>query len=88
MTLVFDILNIYFSLQAFKGILLFLSFQKKKKRFGSLATLPHSSDTHGSQSSDLEKLALRLGDLQMRQKTDRDGDFTKRGPWENGACWR
>lgn len=37
--------------------------------------------------SNLEKLAVRLDDLQTRQKPDQDGNFRKRDPWENGACW-
>lgn len=58
---------------------------KRRNRLGSLASLLHNSDAHASCFSNLEKLAVRLDDLQPRQKPDQDGNFRKSYPWENGA---
>lgn len=73
--LVFDILHIYFAEHSMGYC--YCSVFKRKSRVGSLATLPHRSLAHGSLSSGPEKLAVRLDDLQRKQKADWDA-----------VCWR
>lgn len=86
-TFVFDILDIYFAFLALKRCCSSSVF-KRKNRFGSFATLPHDADALISHFSDPEKSAVRLDDLQTRQKPDQHGDFRKRGSWENVGCWQ
>lgn len=87
MTLVFDILNIYFAFLTFKEMLLFLTFQKKKQIWELRHLVPQCRCPRKPLFWP-EKSAVRLDDLPTTQKPDQPGDFRKRGLWEDGAWWQ